>query len=70
MKNVDITLIRNNSGTNLFTFLDEETSEEVLVKEFQINETHSMNVRDGLYTFKIINHNNNDDFDFVSSSLD
>ena len=68
MKTIDLTLKRNNSGTNTFIIIDEITSEELLTKDFQIDEPYSFEVRDDLRTLIINSNNGNSDFDFVSGS--
>lgn len=69
MKTINLTLTRNNSGTNTFTFLDEELSQELFTKYFALNESYSVDVRDEMATFKINSSNGNNDYDFVSSSI-
>lgn len=68
MKTIDLTLKRNNSGTNTFIIIDEITSEELLTKDFQIDEPYSFEVRDDLRTLIINSNNGNSDFDFISGS--
>lgn len=70
MKTINLTLKRNNSDTNTFIIIDEITSEELLTKDFQIDEPYSFEVRDDLRTLIINSNNGNDDFDFVSSSFE
>lgn len=69
MKTINLTLTRNDSGTNTFTFLDEELSQELFTKDFALNESYSVDVRDEMATFKINSSNGNNDYDFVSSSI-
>jgi hypothetical protein len=70
MKQIQLTLVRQDSDSTLFTFHDEWTNEVILTKSFELNESLIVDVSDEFNNFKIQTNGTSHDFDFTSSSVE
>lgn len=70
MRQVVLTLIRQDSDSTLFTFKDEETNEIVLSKPFDLYESTLVSVRDDFSNFVIESNGSTTEYDFTSSSVE
>jgi len=70
MKQIEIKLVRQDSDSTLFTFLDEETQDVLFTKSFNLDESYIIQVREDFNTFSIMHNGSSSDFDFTSSSVE
>lgn len=70
MKQIELKLVRDESGSTLFTFVDEETQDVLFTKSFNLDESYTIEVREDFNTFSILHNGSNGEFDFVSASVE
>ena len=70
MRQIELTLVRLDSDSTLFTFKDEETNEIVLSKPFDLHESTLVSVRDDFSNFVIESNGSTTEYDFTSSSVE
>lgn len=70
MKQIELKLVRQESDSTLFTFLDEETQDVLFTKSFNLDESHTIEVREDFNNFSIMHNGSSSEFDFTSASVE
>ena len=66
---IQLQLIENTSNATHFTFYSENSGEIILQTDLLLNDVTIVNVEDTITNFRIEHNGNNDDFNFISSSI-